>query len=167
MGVTYRYLQGRQHTNIQDIYAGHCNTAFNGNNEDYFSFFFYNETLYWPFEQSLRSSKPKSTLRSHISLCTHFIQTNYLFLMRIFWAVRSCMLKETREDYTHLYTQTKLNITVKKKKKKSWANFCSVAADRLFFKCLFETEKWNIFFSSSHPPDAIKFAVVQKLLIVS
>lgn len=91
IGVTYCYLHGRQHTNIQDIYAGHCNTAFNGNNKEYFSFFscffLYNETLFRPFEQSLRSSKRKSTLRSHISLCTHLIQTNYLFLMCIFWAV--------------------------------------------------------------------------------
>lgn len=134
-----------------------------------FLFFFYNETLFWPFEQSLRSSKPKSTLRSHISLCTHLIQTNYLF-MCIFWAVRSCMLKGNQRGlYTLVHTD---KIKHHSKKKLSIWNFCLVFAPLLiyfFFKCLLKqrNKRFTVFFYFSHSLDAIKLGVVQKLLLVS
>lgn len=35
----YCYLQGQRHINIHDIYAGHCNTAFNVNKRVFFFFF--------------------------------------------------------------------------------------------------------------------------------
>ena len=69
-----------------------------------------------------RSSKAKSTVRSRISLRTHVIQTKYWSLYVYFFF--SCMEPtEIREDNTHLYTKTKVNITVKKKKL-NISNFC-------------------------------------------
>lgn len=42
------------------------------------------------------------------------------------------MIKKIREDYTHMYTQTKLNITVKKRSLKLLFSLCSFA-DLLLF----------------------------------
>lgn len=109
-------------------------------------FFFYNETLFWPPEQSLRSSKPKSSLRFHISpKIWDFkvsIQRNSFVSYVFFWAVWSRMLKEISEDYTHLYTQTKLTSQWKKNKA-----FCLFFAPLLigFFFFSFEAKKWKKF----------------------
>lgn len=67
----------------------------------------------------------------------------YLFLMCIFWALRHCMLKEIREDYTQGYTQTKLNITVKKSLKLQ-SSLCSFADLLPFF--LNKEIKFSLFF---------------------
>lgn len=103
----YCYLQGQQHINIHDIYAGHCNTAFNVNKRVFFFFFF---SRWWHLVLSitpLRSPKPNSMGLSRLFAQT--ISSMWIFILRIFfWAV----LKSERT--IHRYTKTKSNITVTK-----------------------------------------------------
>lgn len=101
----YWYLQGQQHINIHDIYAGHCNTAFNVNKRVFFFFF----SRWWHLVLSirpLRSPKPISMGLSHLFAQT--LSSTWIFILRIFWAV----LKSERT--IHRYTKTKSNITVTK-----------------------------------------------------
>lgn len=68
-----------------------------------------------------------------------------------------------------MYTQTKLNITVKKVEHfKLLCSLCSFV-DLLFFKCLLKqrNKMFTVFFYFSHSLDVVKFGVVQKLLVVS
>lgn len=95
IGVMYGYLQGQQHINIHNIYAGHCNTAFNVNKRHGFLFF-----------PPMMSSQTKFTvfllISWHKQICLH---DSFAYIYIVFF---SCTELRT----IHVYTKTKLNITV-------------------------------------------------------
>lgn len=117
-GVTYCYLQRQQHTNTRDIYiyiyAGHCNTAFNGNNKEYFSFF-----LQWDLVLTIWTITKIFQAKEHFKVpyfTVYSLNTKSIcFLCGFSFSCMELYAKGNQRGlYTH--TQTKLNITVKKKK---------------------------------------------------